>query len=142
MSVGRICAREVHTAAPDETVRAAARRMHEAGVGALVVVEGSAAHPIGIVTDRDVALRCVALDKDPDTTPVAEVMTAPARCVEQATGIEEALRLMARVPARRIVVTDADGRLAGILALDDVLELLAEEVEAIGRLVRAQEPAD
>lgn len=129
--------REVYTAKASETVRAAARRMREAGVGALVVLDDGAA-PVGILTDRDIAVRCVGLDEDPDTTRVRDVMTTPAHSVPETTPIEEALRLMAGLATRRVVVTDEQGGLAGILALDDVLELLVEEAEAIGRLVRDQ----
>jgi CBS domain-containing protein len=138
MSVGRICIRQVHTAEPDETVRATSRRMQEQGLGALVVVEGS--RPVGLVTDRDVALRCVAEGRDPDATLVRDVMTAPALCVHETTPIETAIQLMAGVPMRRVVVTDGQDRLVGILSLDDVLDLLLEEVQAVARLVRGQQP--
>ena len=68
-------------------------------------------------------------------------MTAPAVCIPESTPIEDALSRMVGIPARRLVVTDADGRLAGILALDDVAELLAEEAERIGRLLARRGPA-
>jgi CBS domain-containing protein len=137
MSAGRICTRTVHVARPDEPLREAARRMREADVGTLVVVDGER-RPLGVVTDRDVALRGVAEGRDPDATPVAEVMTRPARCVAESMPIEEALRHMAGGGSRRLVVTDDAGRLAGLLALDDVLDLLVEEGEAIGRLLRGR----
>ncbi len=140
MSAGRICVRTVHIASPDESVREAARRMREADVGTLVVVDDKR-NPLGVVTDRDVTLRCVAASRDPDATPVAAVMTAPAHCVSEATAIEEALGCMAGRGARRLVVTDDAGRLVGILALDDVLELLVEEAEVIGRLLRGRHPS-
>ena len=135
MSAGRICVRTVQVASPQESVRDAARRMREADVGTLIVVDAER-RPLGVVTDRDVVLRCVAEGRDPDATAVAAVMTGPAACVGEATAIEEALRRMAAASARRLVVTDDEGRLAGILALDDVLDLLIEESEAIGRLLR------
>lgn len=138
MSVGKICIRQVHTAEQGETVHAISRRMREQGLGALVVVEGS--HPVGIVTDRDVALRCVAEGRDPDATLVSDVMTAPALCVHETTPIETAIQLMSGVPMRRVVVTDGQDRLVGILSLDDVLDLLLEEVQAVARLVRGQQP--
>jgi hypothetical protein len=109
-------------AAPDESVREAARRMREADVGTLIVVDDKR-NPMGVVTDGDVALRCVAEDRDPDTTRVATVMTAPVLCVYEPTPIEEAIRRMAGIAARRLAVTDDEGHLAGVLALDDVMEL-------------------
>ena len=80
MSVGRICVRSVYSATPEESVRLAARRMGEADVGVLVVVDEKG-YPVGVVTDRDVALRCVGGDSDPDTTPVSSIMTSPATII-------------------------------------------------------------
>ena len=139
MSVGRICVRSVYSATPEESVRLAARRMGEADVGVLVVVDEKG-YPVGVVTDRDVALRCVGGESDPDTTPVSSIMTSPAHCVSESTPIEDALKQMAGIAARRLVVTDGKGLLAGILSLDDVVELLAEEAEAIGHLLRRRHP--
>jgi CBS domain-containing protein len=113
--------------------------MERERVGNLVVVDEEK-RPLGILTDRDVAVRCVANDLDPDGTPVSEVMTVPVSSVFEDTPIESALRLMAGTRARRSIVVNRDGALVGVLALDDVLDLLAEEAEAIGDLVRAQVP--
>lgn len=139
MSAGRICTRVTHTAVPDETVRAAATRMDREGVGTLVVVDG-ASRPVGIVTDRDLAVRCVGRGLDPDESRVSTVMSAPVSSVHEDTPIESALRTMAGARIRRCPVIGTDGTLVGLLALDDVLDLLAEEVEAIGALVRMQAP--
>jgi len=139
MTAGRVCVRSVHVANPGESVRIAARRMQEADVGTLIVVDNKR-NPIGVVTDRDVALRCVAADRDPDTTPISEVMTAPVLCVSESTPIEDALRRMAGISARRLGVTDSEGHLVGILALEDVVDLLVEEAETIGRLLQRRHP--
>ena len=134
MSVGAICVRSVQIASPDESVRAVALRMANAGVGTVVVL-GEGKRPVGILTDRDVALRCVAEKRDPDSTEVGPAVTAPPTCVHESTPIEDALARMARSHIRRLVVVDDEERLVGILALDDVLELLAEEATTIGRLL-------
>ena len=132
--VGAICVRSVQIASPEESVRAVARRMAKAGVGTVVVL-GEAQRPIGILTDRDITLRCVAEERDPGATEVAAVMTTPVTCVHESTPIESALARMVGVHARRLAVVDDEERLVGILALDDVLELLAEEAATIGRLL-------
>jgi len=134
MSAGAICVRSVQVAWPDETVRAVAERMAAAGVGTVVVLD-SDQRPTGILTDRDVALRCVAARRDPDTTAVRDVMSAPVACIHESTPIESALSRMTSVRARRLAVVDDEERLVGVLALDDVLELLAEEVTTIGKLL-------
>ena len=135
MSVGVICVRSVQVASPEETVRAVTARMADAGVGTVVVL-GQDRKPVGILTDRDIALRCVAQRRDPDTTEVGSVMSVPVTCVHESTPIETALARMVGVHARRLAVVDDDERLVGILALDDVLELLAEELTSVGKLLR------
>lgn len=139
MSAGKICVRSVQTASPEETVREAARRMAEAGVGTVVVVAPDG-RPLGILTDRDVAVRCVADERNPDKTQVGEVMTAPISRIHESTPIETALSRMEGLDARRLAVVDDEDRLVGLLALDDVLELLAEEAATIGRLVGERAP--
>jgi CBS domain-containing protein len=134
MSVGALCVRVVQVASPEEPVRAVAKRMAAADVGTVVVV-GPERRPLGVLTDRDVALRCVAEGRDPETTSVAALMSAPALCVHESTPIESALARMAGSKARRLVVIDDAEKLVGILALDDVLELLAEEAASVGRLL-------
>jgi CBS domain-containing protein len=135
VSVGRLCTRSVSTATAAETVAEAARRMREHDVGTLVVL-GADGRPVGLLTDRDVALRVVAAGRAAEATPVADVMSSPAACADESTPIEDGLARMARAHARRLVVTGDDGRLVGVLALDDVLELLVEEAQAIGRILR------
>lgn len=136
MSVGAVCTRTVITVAPNESVRVAAKRMADNEVGTLVILD-AAERPIGIITDRDISVRCVARDLDPDKTPVVAVMTSPVMAVTEATPIEDALTRMARVKARRLVVTGRREKMVGILALDDVLELLVEEVGTIGHILAA-----
>jgi CBS domain-containing protein len=136
MTIGRLCTREVVLADPDESVLEAARRMRDADVGTLVVVDAERC-PVGILTDRDVALRAVAEALDPAHTPVASVMSVPVTRVSEATPIEDALARMAGAAVRRLVVVDEGGRLAGLVALDDVLDLLVDEVGSIGRLLRS-----
>lgn len=140
MSVGRICSRSVVIASPDESVREGARRMATRNVGSLVVLDGEGV-PTGILTDRDVALRCVAADLDPDSSIIGDVMTSPVETVRESVPIEDALRVMAASGARRLPVVDAEDQLVGILALDDVLELLIEETGTIGRLLQRHQPA-
>lgn len=134
MTVGRICVRTVQTASPDETVLEAARRMAREKTGTLVVLDLERL-PIGILSDRDVMVRCVAEGKDASSTAVSELMSTPVASVRDSMPIEEALAQMATCRVRRVPVVDDDDRLVGILALDDVIELLVEEAGTIGRLL-------
>lgn len=137
MPIGTICSRVVATAAAGETVEQGARRMKEYGVGTLVVV-GERGEPQGILTDRDVMVRCVSEAVDPADTPVSEIMTAPVRTAHEAAPLDEALESMRAGGFRRLVVTGDDGELVGILALDDVIASLLQTGERIGGILAKQ----
>jgi CBS domain-containing protein len=131
----------IATATPGENIRTAAQRMADHEVGTLVVV--GAGHPrraVGIVTDRDVALRCVAGRLDPSETPISELMSAPVHSVDQHAPLEEAIARMADLGVRRLVVTGEENNVVGVLSLDDVLDLLVQEAGSIGRLIEQQKP--
>lgn len=140
MSAGTVCSRVVATAGPDETVRTAAQRMAANHVGSLVVKlpEGSPAL-YGMVTDRDIAVCCVAPGLDPERTPIREIMTSPVHAIDEYTPLEEAVGRMASSGVRRLVVTGPEERLVGILALDDVLDHLIQEAGSVGRLLEKQQ---
>jgi CBS domain-containing protein len=140
MSAGRICVREVDVINPDESAQVAAVRMHARKVGTLVVVDDNRV-PIGIITDRDLTVRVLAEGLEGTQTTIAEVMTAAPETVTEKTPIEDALRLMRAGSFRRVPVVDEDGRLAGLLSLDDILDLLAEEFRDIGRLIEQEQPS-
>ncbi|MBI1902503.1 MAG: CBS domain-containing protein [Planctomycetia bacterium] len=140
MSVGRICVRDVDTAEAHESVQVAAERMQERGVGTLVVLN-AAQEPIGIVTDRDLTARVLARRRDATQTPLSEVMTPGPTTISEEATIESGLSLMRSGGFRRLPVVDRDGKLVGLLSLDDVLTLLAEEFNLIGQLLRRGTPA-
>lgn len=140
MSAGRFCSTEVDVITPGETAQTAAGRMHSRKVGTLVVVdEGN--RPIGILTDRDVAVRVVAEARDSTGTLVSEIMTPHPDTVREDASLEDALRLMRAGPFRRVPVVDEKGRLIGLLSLDDVLRVLAQEFAEISRLVEQEAPS-
>jgi CBS domain-containing protein len=131
--------RDVDTANPDESVATAAERMHQRAVGTLVVVD-DAQRVVGIVTDRDLVSRVLARGRDPMQMAVSEAMTVAPKAVTEETSIESALMIMSSGRFRRIPVVDRDNRLAGLITLDDVLMLLAEEFTQIGRLLARETP--
>jgi CBS domain-containing protein len=134
--VSELCIRKVEVSEPRESVADAGRRMQEAGVGTLVVVD-SLSRPIGIVTDRDLLLRCLAAKKDPLRTPLEQVMSGPVAWIHEGSSVEEALEEMARLRVRRLAVVDDRERLVGVLALDDALCRELGEDTVLGRALRA-----
>src|SRR5690606_34509310 len=103
---------------PNQTLADAARKMRDADVGSLPVVED--AKLIGMVTDRDIVIRCVAEGADPKATPVSEAVSDDVvHCVVDQT-VEDASKIMAAAKVRRLPVIDHDRRLVGIVALGDI----------------------
>ena len=139
MSVGRICSRTTHLTDPEESVQVAADRMKAENVGTLLAIDANR-KPVGILTDRDIAVRVVAPGLDSRKTKVGQVMSAHPRWVSEGTPIEDAVTTMRGLAVRRLPVVDMDGRLAGIVSVDDVLELVAEELSNLGRIVGWSQP--
>lgn len=140
MTAGKICVREVDLAKPDETVQVAAQRMHSHNVGSLLVLNEFSV-PVGLVTDRDLAVRVVAHGLDPADATVEQVMTRSPETIHEETSIEDALSRMRNGPYRRLPVVDSDDKLVGILSLDDVLNWLVHEFNEIGQLLKKESPS-
>ncbi len=139
MSAGRICVRSTDVSNPTESVQSVARRMLDRNIGSLIVVNERLA-PVGMITDRDLTVRVLAEGLDAASTTVGEVMTCDPAVAMETTAIEEVLRIMRSGPYRRVPVVDTDGRLVGLVTLDDILDLLSEEFNSIGKLLRKEGP--
>ena len=124
MPVRDLIKRKVVVVEPDDTVRLAAKRMEDKMVGSLVVIDGD--KPVGIITDRDIAIRVVAQGKSPET-PVKEVMTKEPITVREDATFFELTKVFRDAAVRRVVVVDKDGRLVGLISVDDAMELLTTE---------------
>jgi CBS domain-containing protein len=138
MSVGSICSRNVATIGLEDSVREAAVLMREEHVGDLIVVEHRDGRPIpvGVITDRDIVLSVVAKGVALDDVTVGDAMSADLLTVNEANGVEHALREMGRVGVRRAPVIDSDGRLVGVLSIDDVIDHLAAQLGHIADVIR------
>lgn len=141
MAIGEICNRDVVVVNAGDSVVEAAQLMREHHVGDVVVVRenGGRNEPIGIVTDRDLVVEVMAEDLDPATLTVGEIMGQDLVKVSEDTGVFESIRYMREKGVRRMPVVDARGGLAGIISLDDVLELLSEELAELSRLTQLEQ---
>ena len=139
MAVRHYCQEPACTVGADETVRAAAQRMDEEGVGCLVVEEED--RPIGILTDRDVALEILCRRLDAGTVRVREIAKTPVLTIQQDAPLAEAAKLIRRHAVRRLPVIDTKGKLVGLIASDDLLLLAVEELDGLASVVRTQAPA-
>jgi CBS domain-containing protein len=139
MSVDRIYQRDVDTAELGSSVQTVAERMRQRTVGCLVVVN-EVKEPIGIVTDRDLVIRALAEGKDPYTTRIEEVMSFDLKTMPEDGSLEHALGAMRSGGFRRLPVVDEEGKLVGIVTLDDILMRLAEEFTQARRIIERETP--
>ena len=137
MPVGEICNRDVVVAERTLSAREAAQLMRSRHVGDLVVVEEAdgRTHPVGIVTDRDIVVEVVAAGVNPDALTVADLIGPELITVSESEGVYEAFFYMRSKGVRRMPVVDREGGLVGIVTLDDLLSLLAEEMSELAKLV-------
>lgn len=118
MQLKDIMSRTVETIDPSESLQSAAHKMDTMDTGFLPVVE--AEMPIGVVTDRDIVIRGVALGLDPKSTKVREVMTMNMETLPEDANVDEAVHLMQSKQIRRLVVRGERNRIAGIISLGDI----------------------
>lgn len=141
MAIGEICCRDVVIAQAEETVLDAAKLMREHHVGNVVVVEEREGKrvPVGIVTDRDVVVEIVAPGLDPATLTIGDIMLSGLAAIDEGTGVFETIEFMRSKGVRRMPVVAADGALVGIVTLDDLVALLAEEFYELSAVLRKEQ---
>ncbi len=122
MSLRKITKKKVVTVRPDETVVKAARLMGEKNVGSVVVVENR--KPIGILTDRDIAIRVVAKKADINSILVKHVMTKKIVTGRDDQRVAELAKVMHENGIRRVPIVNKKGMLSGIITLDDLLYMM------------------
>jgi len=122
VKISDVMTREVRTVRPDQPVSEAASFMLNEDAGSMPVTEGD--RLVGMITDRDIAVRGVAKGHGPDT-PVRELMTSGVICAREDDDVSDIARKMSEEQIRRLPVTDEQGRLCGIVSLGD----LARETE-------------
>jgi CBS domain-containing protein len=134
MTLGELFGKKVVTAAPSDAISEVADSMAHHHVGAVVIVESTA--PVGIVTDRDIALALGARGVS-RREPVRRIMTSPVTTISHKEGILAATRLMRAEVTRRLPIVDDDRRVIGLVSVDDLLVLLGVE---IGNVTEAVAP--
>jgi CBS domain-containing protein len=118
----------------EETAAIAARRMRDFRVGCVVVVRG--ARPVGMLTDRDLAIRVVAAGLDPEKTRVADIVTYDATTVSRDAGIEAAVRVMGERGVRRVPIVTEDGKVTGVVTADDLVVLFSRQLDDVAVGIR------
>ncbi|MHB1142961.1 MAG: CBS domain-containing protein [Sulfuricaulis sp.] len=141
MLVGKICNREVVFVEPDTSIAETARLMREHHVGGLVVVQEKSGKrvPVGIITDRDLVIEVIAEGVDMGDISVGDIMSNQLVTAREGDDLLETLKMMRARGIRRLPVIDDDGALAGILTVDDLIDLFAEQLADLAHLIALEQ---
>jgi CBS domain-containing protein len=125
----------------DTTISEAVKLMRDQHVGDIVVVEqrGPEPVPVGILTDRDIVIEVLAEDVDPQSVSVGDIMSASLLTARESEELIDVIARMRAQGVRRVPVVNERGGLEGILTVDDILELLAEQVNGLAGLVKTEQ---
>ena len=137
MPIGEICVREVIVAPTDTTIQDAAHLMRQHHVGNVLIVDRANGHgqPVGIVTDRDITISVVATKLDPSVFTLGDLVTEKLVAAKEDQGIFETIQQMRAKGIRRMPVVNKEGDLVGIVSVDDLIRLLAEEMNELSKLI-------
>lgn len=141
MTIGNLCIRDTVFTTRTSSIAQAAQLMRDHHVGDLVVVDdqGGRRVPVGILTDRDLVVEILAKEVDMNAVTVGDVMSTELVTARETDGLYETMQRMRARGVRRMPVVNADGTLAGIISVDDFLDLLADELTALARLVSREQ---
>lgn len=138
MPISHLCTKDLISVSQGTSLQSAAQLMKKHHVGGLVVVESaSKSKPVGILTDRDLAMAIVADNWSADS-PVDKVMSKKVIKVKQTEGISKVIEKMSSEGIRRIILVDDDDNACGLVSSDDILQLMAKELNDLGNLVKKQ----
>jgi len=137
MAIGFYCNREVVIVEPEASVLEAAMLMREHHVGTLVVTEKTEKgnRPKGIITDRDLVLEIMAPNLRPEAILVSDVMTEALVTAREVDPVIDVVRAMRGHGVRRVLVVNDEGYLEGIVSMDDLVVMVAEEMDEIATLI-------
>jgi predicted transcriptional regulator len=138
MPISDLCSKNFVFVERSASLQYAAQLMKKHHVGGVVVVETNGKNkPVGILTDRDIVLGIVA-ENLPLNTKVQDVMSRDVVMVTRGKGIADVVDQMESKGVRRMIVVDEAGNACGLVSSDDILQLVAREMNGLGRLVERQ----
>jgi CBS domain-containing protein len=137
MTIGQVCNREVVFIHTQTSIPEAARLMREHHVGDLVVIKEKSGKrvPVGIVTDRDIVLEVIAEGVGMDDVNVGDIMSDNLVTARESDGLLDTIKVMRAKGIRRLPVVNDDNELAGILSVDDLIDLFSEQIVDLARLI-------
>jgi len=138
MNVSSLCKREVVGIAADASLQEAAALMCEEHVGSLVVLTGEQPpRVVGILTDRDLALDVIGRGDDGRDLKAGKLAKSPPVAVPASASLQEAAAAMGKAGVRRLLVVDEDGGVSGLVAAEDLLAAISEELASLARALHS-----
>lgn len=137
MMINDICKKQVLTCLKHDSVKHAAQMMKNKNIGALVVVNETQ-YPVGIITDRDIALKAVAEGIDGESAKVSELMSRNLLVLDSSQTLQQAIDKMVEKGVRRAPIVDALQKICGLAALDDLLIMLSKCLNRLAGLIETQ----
>lgn len=137
MNVGQVCNREVIVVSRDTSILKACQLMRQFHVGALLVADerNGQRYPIGIMTDRDIVVELLAENLELDRLSIGDAMSFELLTAEENEDLLVTIKRMRSHGVRRMPVVSREGTLVGLLAVDDLIELLAEQLTDLVKLI-------
>ncbi|MFE8603895.1 CBS domain-containing protein [Archangium violaceum] len=123
--IREVMSSDVEVINPNDTLRDAAEKMRSLNVGPLPVCDGQ--RILGMITDRDIVVRAIALGRDPNSTQVADAMSSGIEYCFDDDDVDDVLRKMKTKQIRRMIVVDRNKKLVGIVALGDITGEVSEQ---------------
>lgn len=141
MSISKLCSSNVVTVDKGASLKEAIKRMRAAHVGSLVVTETQQGNkvPVSMLTDRDIVIKVLAEDIALQDMSVEDLMSGELLAIQADTGVYETITQMRVKGVRRAPIIDKQGHLIGLVAIDDLLKLLADELHEIASLIKNEQ---
>jgi CBS domain-containing protein len=137
MTIKKICNSKVITAPVDTSIYEISSLMKKYNIGNIVIIDDKN-KPIGIITDRDIVTKVIANDIDQRNLAASDIMSIDLLLLKEYQGIQESLEMMCAKGVRRAPVVNDVGILMGIVSIDDLALLIADEMESYAKLIRKQ----
>lgn len=137
MSLVHLMTKELTSLPEMATALDAAKYMTDMNVGSVIITDEKD-NPVGIITDRDISTKVVAAEKDPKSVKLKDIMCTPVVTINVGKDVIDATRLMGEYWVRRLPVVNDEGKVIGVLSMDDVLIFLSQEIQNVAMALKRE----
>lgn len=138
MNITEVASMNPISIAPDASAREAAITMRDTHVGCVIIATGTdddQLTPVGVVTDRDLAIMLIAMNSDPDEVTVGDIMSSEPLILSSSDTVEGAIEMMNSHAVRRAPIVDNRGFLIGVVSIEDLVSVLSDQLQKLADLL-------